>query len=270
MLMRRDEREHGADNRGERARRFLDAFRAMAYPALSWGAGTLRASDLRSTMLVSAVSPRQGVIHVATTSIRARGGGIGGFAENSATGAMPAPSNPSKPVGFSPPAPGLPTPCFSGRASLRRANCRQFPRPPCRTRLRRQRHSSWHQSARPFPGRRVVSSPLRMASRQSTRVVRASAAVVWSGAGRSRVLRGEARPRAHPQPARLLMLPITAVDSLPAGRLATSRINSPGLGRSIARLGTTGQSRRLISSLALAGKQCPAGGLKTGPKLRLT
>ena len=263
MLMRRDEREHGADNRGERARRFLDAFRAMAYPALSWGAGTLRASDLRSTMLVSAVSPRQGVIHVATTSIRARGGGIGGFAENSATGAMPAPSNPSNPVGFSPPAPGLPTPCSSGRASLRRANCRRRPQPLCRTLLWRQRHSSWHQSLLPFPGRRVVSSPLRLANRPSTRVVRASAAVVCSGAGRSRILRRIARPRAHPQPARLLRLPLTAADSLPAGRPATSRINSPGLGPSGARLGTTGLGELPIP-------QCPVGSLKTGPKLRLT
>ena len=176
---------------------------------------------------------------------------------------MPAPSNPSNPVGFSPPAPGLPTPCSSGRASLRRANCRRRPQPLCRTLLWRQRHSSWHQSLLPFPGRRVVSSPLRLASRPSTRVVRASAAVVCSGTGRSRVLRGVARPRAHPQPARLLMLPLTAADSLPAGRPATSRINSPGLGPSGARLGTTGLGELPIP-------QCPVGSLKTGPKLRLT
>jgi hypothetical protein len=217
----------------------------------------------RSIILVSAVSPRQGMTHVAATSIRARGGGIGGFVENSGIAAMPAPSNPSNPVGFSPPPQGLLTLCFSGRASLRRANCHQFPRLPCRTLLRRQRHSSWRQSLLPFPGWRAVSSPLRLASRQSARVVRASAAVVCSGAGRSRVLRGVARPQAHPQPARLLMLPITAVDSLPAGNLATSRINSPALGRSIARLGTTGLGELPIP-------QCPVGSTKTRPKLRLT
>lgn len=164
---------------------------------------------------------------------------------------MPASSSPSNPAGFSPPPPGLPTLCFSGRASLRRASYRQFPWPPCRARLRRQRHSSWRPSALPFPERREVSSPLRLASRPSARVVRASAAVVCSGAGRSRVRRGVAPLRAHPQPARLLMLPITAVDSLPAGKPATSRINSHALGLNVERPGTTGASQQLISSREL-------------------
>ncbi len=186
--------------------------------------------------------------HVAATSIRARGGGIGTFVGNSGIAAMRAPSNPSNPVGFSPPPQGLLTLCFSGRASLRRANCRQFPPRPCRTRRRRHRHSSWRPSALPFPERREVSSPLRLASRPSARVVRASAAVACSGAGWSRVLRGEVPPRAHPQPARLLMLPITAVDNLPAGRPATSRINSHALWLNMERTGMTGRSQRLTSS----------------------